>query len=230
MPLVVVAALALSGVQTTPVEIRVRPTPRLVLSYEMRVSMDAGDENTVDARIFMEDRFVKQVGKTLYWTTDVKNVLIETTGQFKAAEASLKESFDFDGIFERDDRHRTLAISIGDFRVKSGPNEGTSDVVLPDRPVRPGDRWPGRFSVGGKTVPVNYVYRGPHRVNGTPTYLIEALFAEKDVEQVKPYRFHVAQDDGRTVLASGAARVALNGITIGAEFSLRRTAKYTAPE
>lgn len=217
------------GVQIAPVEIRVRPTPRLVLTYEMRVHMEA-QESTVDARIFMEDRFRKQVGNTLFWETDVKNVLIETTGEFKAGEAALKESFDFDGVWERDDRHRTLAISIGDFRVPAGKDEGTSDVVLPDKPVRPGDRWPGRFMVGGKTVRVNYVYRGTHQLNGTPTYLIEALFDASDIKQVKPYRFYVAQDDGRTVLASGGAQFTTNGITISAEFSMRRTAKYTAPD
>lgn len=223
------AAVLVGAVQTAPVEIRVRPTPRLVLTYEMRVHMEA-QESTVDARIFMEDRFQKQVGKTLFWQTDVKNVLIETTGEFKAGEAALKENFDFDGLWERDDRHRTIAISIGKYRVPSGLNEGTSDVVLPDRPVRPGDRWPGRFEVAGKTVRVNYVYRGTHQLNGTPTYLIEALFDASDIKQVKPYRFYVAQDDGRTVLASGRAQFTTNGIAFSAEFSMRRTAKYSAPD
>jgi len=217
------------GVQSGPVDIRVRPTPRLVLTYEMGVKMSA-QGGTVDARIFLEDRFLKQVGKTLFWQTDTKNVVLETTGGFKTAEETLKYGFDMDALWERDDRHRTIAISIGEYRMLSGSNEGTSDVVLPDRPVRLGDRWPGRFTVGGKNVRVSYVYRGPHRVNGTPTYLIEALFDEVDIEQTKPYRFHVAQDDGRTVLASGGAKFNTNGMTVEAKFSMRRTAKYTAPE
>lgn len=200
----------------------------MVIGYEMHVKTEAAG-GSFDAKVYMEDRFLKQQRDVLFWQTDVQNVVLQTTGGFKAAEASLKESLDFDGMFERDIRNRTLAISIEDFRMKSSPEEGTTDVILPDRPVKPGDSWPGRFTIGGKTVKIAYVYLGEQRVESNPTYVIEARFNDPSIVQIKPYRFWVAQDDGRTVLSSGAAKVTTNGMVLNLEYRMRRISKYTAP-
>lgn len=215
--------------QSGAVDIRVRPEPRMVLTYEMNVSMKA-PEGTIEARVFIEEKFVRQAGDTMFWDVDTTNVIMKTTGGFAAAEATMKEAFSIDGTYERDARHRTKAISIGDFRVPSVATDGSSDVVLPDRPVKVGDRWPGRFEVAGKPVNVQYEYRGPHSLAGAPTYLIVATFQETGVTQTKPYTFHVAQDDGRTVLASGGAKIRSNEKDFEAEFTIRRTGKYTAPQ
>lgn len=219
------AALALTQ---EAVEIKVRPTPRMVLSYEMKVDMSA-DGSTVDARMFLDERFHKQEGKTLFWDVKTRNVIINTTGNFKQAEAGLKDGFDLTGMWERDDRHRVQAITIEGYRVPLSEKDGTSDVVLPSGPVKPGAKWPGNFNTGSTSVKGEYVYIGPHSLSGQPTYLIEFRFNDKNVTQIKPYQFHVAQADGRTVLASGHSRIVTNGITIEVSFTMRRTAKYTAP-
>lgn len=177
----------------------------------------------------MEDRLLKQKGDIMFWKSDVQNVVLETVGGFKEAEKSLRENLDFDAVWERDIRFKTVAISIEDLRVRAGKNDGTTDVVFPDKPVTPGDKWPGRFSIGGKTVPIDYVFVGAGSIAGYPTHTIEARFSDPSIEQIEPYRFHVGQDDGRVVLSSGAAKVQTNGMTVNVKFSMRRTAKYMAP-
>lgn len=219
------AALALNQ---DAVEIKVRPTPRLVLSYEIKVDMSA-DGGTVDARMFIDERFQKQEGKTIFWDVKTRNVIVNTTGNFKGGEASLKEGFDLTGLWERDDRHRVQAITIAGYRVPLSEKEGTSDVVLPINPVKPGAKWPGNFNTGSASVKGEYVYVGPHSLAGQPTYLIEFRFSDKNFTQIKPYQFHVAQDDGRTVLASGHSRIVTHGITVEVSFTMKRVSKYTAP-
>lgn len=219
------------AVLTAPVELtdlRVRANPGEVFTYEMRVesSMAGG---SFKARLFMEDRLLKQQGDVMFWKSDVQNVILETIGGFKEAEKSLRENLDVDAIWERDIRFRTVAIAIEDFRMRAGKDEGTTDVVFPDKPVKPGAKWPGRFSIGGKTIPIHYVFVGPGRIDGYPTHTIEARFSDPTIEQIKPYRFHVGRDDGRVVLSSGAARVQTRGMTVGVSFTMRRTAKYMAP-
>lgn len=220
-----VAALALTQ---DAVEIKVRPTPRLVISYEMKVDMST-EGGTVDARMFLDERFVKQEGKKHFWDVKTQNVILNTTGGFKQAEEMLKSSFDISGLWERDDRNRVQAITIIDVRVPMSANDGTSDVVLPEGRVRPGAKWPGKFNAGSTPVKGEYVYLGTHSLNGHPTYLIEFRFSDKNVTQIKPYQFHVAQDDGRTVLGSGSCKMVTNGMTVEVAFTMKRTAKYTAP-
>lgn len=220
-----VAALATPADLT---DLRVRAVPGQVFTYEMRVesSMPGG---SFKARLFMEDRLLKQQGDIMFWKSDVQNVILETIGGFKEAEKSLRENLDFDAVWERDIRFRTVAIGIENFRMRAGKDEGTTDVVFPDKPVKPGAKWPGRFSIGGKTIPINYVFVGPGRIEGYPTHTIEARFSDPTIEQIKPYRFHVGQDDGRVVLSSGAAKVQTRGMTVEVSFTMRRTAKYMAP-
>lgn len=223
--MLLVAALALTQ---DAVEIKVRPTPRMVLSYEMKVDMRA-EGGTVDARMFVDEQFVKQEGKTLFWDVKTRNVILNTTGGFKQTEEMLKSGFDISGLWERDERNRVQAITIVDFRVPMSADEGTSDVVLPQGRVKLGAKWPGKFNAGSTPVKGEYVYLGPHSLNGQPTYLIEFRFSEKNVTQIKPYQFHVAQDDGRTVLGSGSCKMVTNGMSVEVSFTMKRTAKFTAP-
>lgn len=221
-----ISLIALAVLQT-PVLLQVKPVAKSVYTYDIGFHMEAPGKGSVDSVVPMTETFEGKKGKNFLWKVGFKPPTVTATGEMKAIEKTLKETYDMDAlIYERTPSNKPLAFYIEEHRFDiNWEKEGTSEIIFSEKPVKPGDTWPGKIMAGSLPLDVTFKYVGVDTHAGQKTWKVESRPSGTGVEIIQPYVWQVDQRDGRVLHASGKLRATVQGVSLDMHFEVKQTSR-----
>lgn len=218
--------IALAVLQT-PVLLQVKPVPKSVYTYDISFHMEAPGKGTVDSVVPMTETFKGKKGKNFLWQMAFKPPTVTATGDLKAIEKTLKETYEMDPLtYERTPSNKPLAFYIEEHRFDiNWEKEGTSEIIFSEKPVNPGDTWPGKIMAGNLPLDVTFKFIGVDIFAGQKTWKVESRPSGTGVEIIQPYVWQVDQRDGRVLHASGKLRATVQGVSLDMHFAVKQTSR-----